>query len=355
MKRAFTLVELLVVIGIIAILVAVLLPAINAAREAARRTQCANNLRQLGVAANSYHGALGRLPPGYLGRPGPPQRWKRVGLRGYVEPGERKTCQLIGALVYLLPHMEQQELFDSVATEVGLDVTKERSRAWYSRRGGRWTSDPALREIAKQHLPSFACPSDTPNRSLSSINYMRQFSGPDGEPVQLGGFRLGVPGPMTAARRADERSNNMGVTNYVGCAGRHGMIGEPALDVHRGAFTNRSRTRLRDIKDGLSETLLFGETIGRLERLSERNIRQWRPCSWMGVGALAHGDSIGGDPGLHDANHHGFDSRHPGVVLFCYADGSVHPVDKDIGTATLVALGGINNQGVIVGNGRKTR
>jgi hypothetical protein len=63
----------------------------------------------------------------------------------------------------------------------------------------------------------------------------------------------------------------------------------------------------------------------------------------MGVGALPLGNSFG-DPWLRGD---GFDGRHPGVVLFCYADGSVHPVDKDIETATLVSLGGINNGGII--------
>jgi hypothetical protein len=124
------------------------------------------------------------------------------------------------------------------------------------------------------------------------------------------------------------------------------VIGEPAVDVHRGAFTNRSRTRFTDIKDGTSTTLLFGEAIGRFSIATPGywpDKEFWRPYCWMGVGALPLGNSFG-DPWLRGD---GFDGRHPGVVLFCYADGSVHPVDKDIETATLVSLGGINNGGII--------
>src|SRR5262245_11499470 len=83
--RGFTLIELLVVIAIIAVLIALLLPAVQAAREAARRSQCVNNLKQMGIALHNYHDALGTFPPGHLG----------TGWNDW------------GPLVMLLPYVEQ--------------------------------------------------------------------------------------------------------------------------------------------------------------------------------------------------------------------------------------------------------
>src|SRR2546430_6296135 len=106
-KRAFTLVELLVVIAIIGILVALLLPAVQAAREAARRTQCTNNLRQIGLALHTYHDALKVFPPSYLTVPGgSPNMGKPDPDSGDAGPGWT-------ALMLILPQIEQSSLYNS--------------------------------------------------------------------------------------------------------------------------------------------------------------------------------------------------------------------------------------------------
>ena len=101
---AFTLVELLVVIAIIGVLVALLLPAVQAAREAARCAQCQNNLKQLGLAAMSYHSAMGRFPPGVLGD----------------KVQHNKTSHpLVGVMVFLLPYMEQGAIWVTIRSSQG--------------------------------------------------------------------------------------------------------------------------------------------------------------------------------------------------------------------------------------------
>src|SRR6476619_5852777 len=94
-RRAFTLVELLVVIAIIGVLVALLLPGVQAAREAGRRVQCSNNLKQLGLAAQNYHDANLKFPPGALN------------TKGSYE-------QAMGPLPYLFPHMEQDNIWTNI-------------------------------------------------------------------------------------------------------------------------------------------------------------------------------------------------------------------------------------------------
>lgn len=202
-KRGFTLVELLVVIAIIGVLMALLLPAVQAAREAARATQCKNSIRQVGLALHNYHDTHERLPPGWIadapeGTPG----W--------------------GWMVSILPQLEQGALHDGLIKR-NLPI------------------DDAVNQQAREHVVKlFLCPSDPKPKQF-------QLGGPGGP-----GDTVDDGPPVFLVARS----------NYVGVFGTLEIEDDPTAG--DGAFYFLSTTRFADITDGLSNTLLVGERGSRL-------------------------------------------------------------------------------------------
>lgn len=200
-KPGFTLVELLVVIAIVGILVAVLLPAVQAAREASRRASCKNNLRQVGIALHSYHGARKILPPGWLG----------FDAAGQPEPeGERAW----GWASRILPYLEERPLSQSIAFD-------------------RPITDPVNRTPRETPLATFLCPSDPEERTFT----LQREAG--GQPI------------VDLAR-----------ANYVGVFGTREL--EEFPNEGDGVFFHNSRIRFKHITDGLSKTVFVGERSSRL-------------------------------------------------------------------------------------------
>jgi len=195
-RRAFTLVELLVVIAIIGVLVALLLPAVQAAREAARRMQCTNNLKQLGLAAHNYHSALGCFPPGFM----------VVGTSGTTPGGWAWG-------VFLMPFIEQSPLRDKLSpTKYTLEQV---------------VNDPTLVLMLQTDLSVFRCPS-------SLIGPLRT--------------HLGAPNPKVAS------------ANYTCCRGFYSFTGTTHLTKrNNGVFYGESATRIQDVTDGTSNTFALGE------------------------------------------------------------------------------------------------
>ncbi|HUQ73027.1 MAG TPA: DUF1559 domain-containing protein [Planctomycetaceae bacterium] len=205
-RRAFTLIELLVVIAIIAVLIALLLPAVQQAREAARRTQCRNNLKQIGLALHNYHDIAAMLPPGWIGvTSGQPDV---SGINGW------------GWAARLLPQIDQGPLYNTINFNVQV--------------GAAANASPRTTV-----LPAFRCPSD------------------------VGPAKWFIPAAGTTTPLAE-----VAAASYSGVFGKdevdlcNGLApGVPCLS--NGVFFLNSRVRFADVIDGLSTTLLVGERVTR--------------------------------------------------------------------------------------------
>jgi prepilin-type N-terminal cleavage/methylation domain-containing protein len=208
-RPGFTLIELLVVIAIIAVLIALLLPAVQAAREAARRSQCVNNLRQIGVAMHNYHSSIGSLPPG-------------------VQNAVYGTWQL-----FVLPYVEQQALFNAWNSCGNTNFPSLQTTLEYK--------GPVNTTVSQTILGVFKCPSD-PN------SY---------KPSSAAGIPVIMPNNMVA---------NMGNTDVLQTSPLNGVVfqGAPVGDIGSPAPYLKGPTGVigfQQITDGLSNTLLTSELI----------------------------------------------------------------------------------------------
>ncbi|HMP15925.1 MAG TPA: DUF1559 domain-containing protein [Gemmatales bacterium] len=326
MKRrgGFTLIELLVVIAIIALLMALLLPAIQKVREAANRLLCSSNLRQIAIAAHNYHNDYGALPPGYLG-PIPNE-----------QSMPNNNFQQVGVLTILLPYMEGDNIYrqlvnpsnPSAPFDFGLNSV---TLPWYL--------NTTNFNIARSKVKLFICPSDTQGDATMAIgvgvhHWNTNSGGVLGARIGATAFPLSTPG-----------ITDLGRSNYTGVAGASGRGNNTITPVpllappltwatFEGIMTNRSRITLGQltVQDGTSNTLMFGEHIAGTEPpLNQREIRHFELC-WMGAGSTP---TIGGLVNATQAPWWSFGSRHPASVVFAFGDGSTRGVRK--GTSGIFA------------------
>lgn len=274
-RAGFTLVELLVVIAIIGVLIALLLPAVQQAREAARRMQCTNNLKQLGLAVHNYHDTFGALPAGWI-RPGNLANYPNNNYWGW------------GALI--LPFIEQNSLHDQI--NFNWEWVKSSS-----------TGNPNS-DLSTTAINGFQCPSD-------------------------------ITGPKNG------KENDNGTSNYLGNYGNKSLTGsEYGTSADRGIFTRNSSVGLRDITDGTSNTVLFGEKTG--QQIGGSN---FRAGLWAGVRDNDDGSGrkpflcIGRGPGSATDYINGVNgtntwtlsvSLHPGGANVGMSDGSVRFLPETI-------------------------
>jgi len=286
-RRGFTLIELLVVIAIIAVLIGLLLPAVQRAREAAARSACQNNLKQVGLSALNYHVANNLFPPGSLGAP-----------TGTSAAATLAKYEQIGVNALLLPYMEQNSIYSLMS--INSNFTAQ-GTLWYSVTSPNW-------QAANTRIKSLECPSDSGLYASSTvIVYMVVYSPAPGSFKATG---VAKPGATAA----------LGRTSYVGVAGGGGKVNDPTVDVWAGIFNSQIQISLDAITDGASNTMMFGETLGG----KNVGVRDFS-FPWMGVGFLPVGYGTPLDTAFNT-----FGSYHPGIVNFCYADGAVHTVNTGL-------------------------
>jgi prepilin-type N-terminal cleavage/methylation domain-containing protein len=298
-RRGFTLIELLVVIAIIAILIGLLLPAVQKVRETANRLACANNLKQLGLACHNYESGHRRLPPGYLG-PIPNEQF-------YASQVDQ--IQHVGLLVYLLPYVEQGDIYNQLQVDLN---PRTLGPAWYTN-ATNW-------QLAQTSIKLFLCPSDNMGDDTPLYGTVLSF--------HMWNLRAPIV-PDTDDNTWEDAvvldpSNPavLGRSNYGGCAGLAGRGTSQYWSKYEGIFTNRSQTSLAKIPDGTSNTLMLGEFEGGWQNGQRQYVG-----SWMGVGTMP---TWGGLPrsGMDFLSPEHFSSKHPGIIQFCFADGSVRGLRK---------------------------
>jgi prepilin-type N-terminal cleavage/methylation domain-containing protein len=303
--RGFTLVELLVVIAIIGVLVALLLPAVQAAREAARRMSCGNNLKQLGLAVHNYHDTHRAMPLNY-------------GQWAMMDPLDGRSSSW---MTQILPFIEQQNLYDQIDFRFGvrndprnlnLDTPAPMSNAF----------------VAKAIVPPFLCPSDGENRGgrmASRANFghewgVNNYKGVAGANWAWGAFIVNA-GPHAS--------------------GPHGANQPNGLERGNGIFFRSDnydpRHTMATISDGTSNTLMIGEAVPRwcthtwwwwfngVTATAAVPLNQNALCQVTGNRIVDLNACWGDWP-----NNYSFMSRHPGGGQFTLADASVRFVQENI-------------------------
>lgn len=297
-RRAFTLVELLVVIAIIGILVALLLPAIQAAREAARRSQCTNNLKQLGLSLHNYHDTYLIFPPGVIANT------LNSGLAS--NPGNMSWMPM------LLPFMEQAPLHAQLAPYM------------VTRRSADFPS-----ELMNTVIPGLMCPSDGSHPKTGIVH-------------------------GTADPPPDYNDGFSG--NYLLCHGNELVTAANATGMN-GMFFYRSKVRMAQVRDGTANTVMAGEIITLAERSGQRdwrgryyradhlssifstNLSPNTPAADYCRTCQAGNPTYAPCTGSTDPQYLFSRSFHPGGVQITLADGTVRFVGQNIDTQTWRDLG----------------
>jgi len=306
-RSAFTLIELLVVIAIIAVLIGLLLPAVQKVREAANRMSCQNNLKQIALACHAYHDTNLTLPPGNVaGGVGASFASWWNGGNGPI-PG-------VGTLTYVLPYVEQSNLYKQLSTMTPANLSKLQPTA-----GTPWWNVNPDWTLSQTKIKSFLCPSDDPYQSQSGTFVFYYY-----DTTSIPSNFYGIYFPNSSVPQS-----YFGRTNYQSCAGTKGATPPPPpqdwFGLYAGLETNRSHVTLGNAtaRDGLSNTILIGESLGG----ATAGVRDFS-VAWIGAGAFPTNWGLGPYVNSNPSASQWFQysSLHTGIVQFAFGDGGVRGV-----------------------------
>jgi prepilin-type N-terminal cleavage/methylation domain-containing protein len=290
-RFGFTLIELLVVIAIIAVLIGLLLPAVQKVREAAARMTCQNNLKQIGLASANYESANNKLAYG------------------------RNRVTRCGPLALLLPYLEQANIYNQIPSSV---VTVQPSTVGTASNIWINASFPNAYLASVNRVKTYECPSDNPYDVDPSVNGF-----------VIIWFIMTNTGANATGVSADQFAGVYpGLSNYVPSGGLIGHVTNGSAGAinafyaaREGLFVDEIVNTIPGMTDGTSNTMLFGEYLGQFG--ANGGGPHEVVTSWMGATGFPSYFSM-----AEPASYLSYGSRHTGIVNFVYADGSVHGIRK---------------------------
>jgi prepilin-type N-terminal cleavage/methylation domain-containing protein/prepilin-type processing-associated H-X9-DG protein len=324
-RLAFTLVELLVVIAIIALLVGLLVPAVGGARESARRIQCGNNLKQLGIAAQSYESANSFLPASIAD----------------IDPDSSEDANW-GWMTRLMPHMELQTQYDALLVDVYplSDMRLGTSNATFD----------SFRNAAQQPVATFICPSGI-SQDPAAKQSDRWFEPKSYDSAFAAGNYAACFGPNTSNIGWYANWSSMNTVQKANAMAARKRSPMPQGMPQGGPTAASQGHPFAAITDGTSNTFMGGEVFAR--NAQPVHLNAFFTAKWIGVakapGNGGHGSAAARTVGFPlnavagTGRVYGFSSAHPGGANFVYCDGSTRFIDDTIeyGNPAVVSQFGI--------------